>query len=327
MNPRNQILSNEMTSRTTRARAGLHDQGRGDDDVVKRCVMDSTLGRKPMWLDLTIRDAWTEKRLEFRKAREQYLKSVVIGIADSTGYVVTNMLSRSDEFVIYEVQSPAGVYSMRIDIQSLVEEDDLLVNRWAEVAREYYITKRVLFKVNDSSVRERIANIIGRALSTGYSSEAVEDLQELQRQINSIYNEKIQNSLQYLGTIITITLGFVVGSVFVYKDGYFAGQQNLRLLIFATTSGCMGGFFSVSMRLRQMTFEREIPAVTYLLYGFERMVVSVCGAVIALLAIKSGIVFEAARTSLYACLLVSVAAGFSETLIPNLLVKVETEKS
>jgi len=62
------------------------------------------------------------------------------------------------------------------------------------------------------------------------------------------------------------------------------------------------------------------------LYGFERMVISICGSIIVLLAIKGGLAFEFANKSLFSSLLISVAAGFSETLIPNLLVKIESDK-
>ena len=292
---------------------------------VKRCAFDTTIGKKPLWVIKTSENKWTADEKAYKEEKQAYFQGIKVGTADNAGYTITNLLSRSDEYVIYEVQNPSGEYSIRIDIQTLVEEDDLPMDRWSEVAREYYITKRVLFKVNDNSVRQRIANIVSRALSTGYTSEAVQDLKDLQIDINNIYREKIQNSLKYLGTIICITLLFVMFSLCIYAGGCFLNQENIRLLIFSSTAGCIGGFFSVSIRLRKMSFEREIPGITYVLYGFERMIISICGAIIALLAIKGGIAFEFAKSSIFTILLVSVAAGFSETLIPNLLVKIETE--
>ena len=294
--------------------------------VGQKYPLDSTIARKPIWLQLNSAKSWTADQTKYKGSIQTYLTSIAVGVKDNAGYQVTNVLSRGDEFVIYEVLTASGTYAIRIDIRSYVEEDDIMVIRWSEVAREYYITKRVLFKVNDHSTRERIGNIISRALSTGYSSEAVHDLKELQIQINEIYSERIQNSLKYLGTIIFITLSFVAYSLYTYREACYLDQNTFRLLIFASTAGCIGGFFSVSIRLRQMTFEREIPSWTYVLYGFERVVVSIFGAIIALLAIKTGLAFNVATSSTFGILLVAVAAGFSETLIPNLLVKIESEK-
>lgn len=291
----------------------------------KACALDSTIGCYPKWVEKNASKGWTEEESKYRNEIRSYLQGIKSGGKDAAGNEVSRLIIRADEYVIYEIKSAAGANSMRIDVRTLVEEDDLMLKRWTEVARQYYITKRVLFKVNDHSVRERIANIISRALSTGYSSEAVHDLKQLQKDINNTYNERIQNSLKYLGTIVSITLCFVSISLFIYANGCFLNQENLRLLVFSATAGCIGGFFSVSTRLRLMTFEREIPSISYILYGFERMIVSICAAIVALLAIKSGLIFQFAKDSIYGLILVAVAAGFSETLIPNLLVKMETD--
>jgi len=217
----------------------------------KTCPLDSTVGKKPLWVQKDAANSWTDDEKIYRKEVEKYFESITVDAKDSGGYKITNLLSKADEYAIYEVQSSSGSYSIRIDIRTLVKIDELLLDRWTEVAREYYITKRVLFKVNDPSVRERIANIISRALSTGYSSEAIHDLKELQNQINTIYSERIQNSLKYLGTIILIALSFIAYSIHIYTGKYFVNQENLRLLIFSSTAGCIGGFFSVSRRLRE----------------------------------------------------------------------------
>jgi hypothetical protein len=157
---------------------------------VMRCAFDTTIGVKPLWVTKNTQNKWTQKEIEYKEEKQAYFKSIKVGTTDNAGYPITNLLSRSDEYIIYEVQNPTGEYAIRIDIQTLVEEDELPINRWSEVAREYYITKRVLFKVNDNSVRQRIANIVSRALSTGYTSEAVQDLKDLQNDINNMYIQR-----------------------------------------------------------------------------------------------------------------------------------------
>jgi hypothetical protein len=93
-------------------------------------------------------------------------------------------MNMSGQYLLWRVFTKLSIPSREAKIYLLFILRSFIVLR--QGARSSDITKRVLFKVNDHSTRERIANIISRALSTGYSSEAVHDLKELQNQIKKI---------------------------------------------------------------------------------------------------------------------------------------------
>ena len=72
-----------------------------------------------------------------------------------------------------------------------------------------------------------------------------------------------------------------------------------------------------------MTFEKAVNKWLYVLYGLERVSISIFGAVIVFLAIKNNLVFGMVNefpNPLMGFTLFSIVAGFSETLIPSLLI-------
>lgn len=64
------------------------------------------------------------------------------------------------------------------------------------------------------------------------------------------------------------------------------------------------------------------------IYGVERMTISILAAAISYFAIQTELIFGLAKNisnPLIGYLFFSILAGFSETLVPNILTKIEKE--
>lgn len=80
--------------------------------------------------------------------------------------------------------------------------------------------------------------------------------------------------------------------------------------------------------MRKTIFEKDVKWYLYVIYGVERVFVSIFGAVIVYFAIRANIVFGIANElsrPIIGYIVYSIVAGFSETLVPNLLLKLEAE--
>ncbi len=93
--------------------------------------------------------------------------------------------------------------------------------------------------------------------------------------------------------------------------------------------GGIGALFSTTVRLQLMAVDPMVSLSMHWIYGGQRVLVGVLGAIIIYFGFKSGIVDGLLRPvadssipreiDLYWLAFISVLAGFSERLVPNLL--------
>lgn len=110
---------------------------------------------------------------------------------------------------------------------------------------------------------------------------------------------------------------------------FFCQCAEIRTLVFVVTAGSIGGFLSISRRLRSTVFEKDVNPSLYIIYGIERVFISIFGAIVTYFAIRSNIIFGMVKDlpePVTGYIVFSVLAGFSETFISNLLIKLESEK-
>jgi hypothetical protein len=280
---------------------------------------------KPMWID---KQEWSQEEKNFWDEQKEFMKSIRVGSADRSGNIISRVITRADEYVIYEIQTTLLSDSIKVSIASIVEMDTFLIERFDAIRVSVSKIKGQLFKVNDDvSYKGRIGHIISHALSSGDTEASNKEFDKLETEIDFIYVERFQNSLKYLATIMAFSALLASLAISAYlNDWFIVSHPLLRTLIFTASSGSLGGFLSTSRRLRTMLFEKEIPTFAYIFYGLERVTVSVCGAFIVLLAVKSGL-GGFIKEGMTGIMILAVVAGFSETLIPNILVKIEADQS
>ncbi len=270
----------------------------------------------------------TPEQLKYKEEQQKRMKAFVVGGKDPSGNIITAILSKADEYVIYEIKTKVLSDSLKVQIDTLIEEDKVPIDRFNQIRTNFAKLKGLLYKVNDdSSIKVRIAHIISHALS-GKTEEANKQFNDLITEINSEYSKQFNHRLRYLVTNLVCTLALITYALKVYYEKRFIDFLQIRNMVFIVAAGSIGGFISVSRRLRETVFEKDVGSIMYIIYGLERVFISIFGSVIVYFAIKSNFVFgivNKLEKPLYGFILFAIVAGFSETLIPNLLIKLEKD--
>jgi hypothetical protein len=268
----------------------------------------------------------TPEQLKYKEDQIKRIESYVVGKRTPSGEIITRILSRGDEYVIYEIQTKVITDSIKLQIDTILEDDRVPVENFNKVRVNFAKLKGLLYKVSDDlSLKVRIAHILSHAIC-GHSQEANEQFKELIAEINLEYTSQFNHRLRYLITILSITLIMISLSIYIYYNQLLFDMPQIRIFIFVLCGGCIGSFLSVSRRLRKTIFEKGVNKYLYVVYGFERVCISIFGAMIVFFAIKCNLVFGIVNElpkPLYGFTLFSIVAGFSETLIPNLLIRLE----
>jgi hypothetical protein len=263
------------------------------------------------------------------KAEDKKLTHSIGGI-DKHGNTIKYIYSSSYFHVLYEIDGPIE--------QSFIS----FIDRGTPIAEQYFENlntikhklnelKGVLYKCgNDDVVRNRRGTIT--ALGLINPQEAIEQLVDLINDINKNYREGFEKKIFYLGGAFFMLLLFCTIS-FIIRVKAIGGSidskfETLELIFYILTSGVIGGFISVSYKLKLVVFEQGISRYYFLAYGIERLVISVLASMVLFFAIKANVIFgfvKDAPNPFYGYIFLSILAGFSETLIPDLLIKIEKQ--
>lgn len=124
---------------------------------------------------------------------------------------------------------------------------------------------------------------------------------------------------------MTVILSLTGFCIYFLRDSVFV-SHNLSGLTFLIVgiAGVVGGFISVSTKLKLLNFEQHTPMWQIGLHALERVSYSFVFGIIGYLLVKNGMLlaFLNENNSLYGYLLASCAAGFSERLVPDKLLEI-----
>lgn len=276
-------------------------------------------------------EAITTIAIQPQETKKTYvsIEEYIIGGTDIAGYKIKNIYACSPKFVVYEV---AGV-PMADSCRALILPSELPYgSNYLAIQPKLAEIKSVIYKCqNDELIKGRIGFAIALAIRSGPEA-ATSLLDNILLDINGQYTENFIKRIAYLGGAFGVLCFFGIISVAVrfasFKGLIGAKAETLELLLFVITSGVIGGFISVSYKLKSIAFERGVTWRYFLIYGIERLVISVLASLVLLFSIKANIIFGFVKDSpnpFYGYMLFGVLAGFSETLIPDLLIKMEKQ--
>ena len=139
----------------------------------------------------------------------------------------------------------------------------------------------------------------------------------------------------HLGINIVLVLAVLLASGIVAGWGTFGPvpQNAIRYeeVAVAMAMGAIGALFSTSVRLQSMAVDATVTTLMHWVYAGQRVLVGVLGAFVIYFGFKSGVisglfqpfaavdVVSGADLNIYWLGFVSILAGFSERLVPNLL--------
>ena len=257
----------------------------------------------------------------------QSIAGIQAGGKDDAGNDVKRVLAVGNEYVIYEIDDPDVNHSIKIMIDGHTDESEkVITDRYLKVKMKYIEAKGILRKSsNFGMMKDRIAQTLASALSSD-EVDGVSEFNNLIKQINNEYQNTTTNRYLYILPAIIVTL--VSSWVLLANLELRLGNDPTWPVIYVIFGSAIGGALSIMAGLNKYSFEEHLNSRYYFLLGAERIFLAGLAGSIAYIGIRSGLIFgDINSKSYWGVLTVVVAAGFSETLIPGMLNKINEKKA
>jgi hypothetical protein len=265
---------------------------------------------------------------QYKKEQQKRMDLFKIGVKDHLGNTVKNIFTKSDEYVVYEIETTILSDSLKVLVDPFVEDNIVPIENLTSVKPKFAELKGLLYKVDDiDTMKSRIGSVL--PLFFHHPDQANEELEKLKGEINKRYKELFKFRMYFLITSLFCVFIAIISSICCYYGYVFTGQSQLKTFIYLLTGGGIGGLISTSIRLRNISFESGIKNGWYIFYGFQRIVISMFFGIIIYFAIRTNSIFgfvNDLHKPIFGYIVFSIVAGFSETLIPTLLINLENKK-
>jgi len=176
---------------------------------------------------------------------------------------------------------------------------------------EYSLPKRCLEEARQQLGTE-LASIFaqgGQADASVYFTQAREYIEKrCQTAIQSKYIMCPAIASLFLAAVISTALSRVPDSA-----------ETTHELLWGGLAGVMGAFISVAQRAQKISYERFLSSVHMALLGVLRIFLGTIFGVLCVIAIKANLLVGLAQNNDFSLFIFSVAAGFSESFVPDLL--------
>ena len=244
------------------------------------------------------------------------IENLEVGKKDPDGDKVKDIFCRTSTFVIYKtvnnkinpIYVPTPEMEKNVTRMS-VAVNEIVMSNYGKFLRKNYIS-----------------NEIARAMAE-YLSGNYEEGDEIVLAIKS----KLIRLRELYGRFHYLLSSFIFTTIIIAL--YYLSKQfkidDLQLYLKICALGCIGGSLSEALRLKTINLETDASIFINLFAGISRMVVSVLCSASAYILIKGNIALGFIKDSNSPNLLnaILLLAGFSETLIPNVLNKIENKKA
>ena len=97
-----------------------------------------------------------EERKKYKEQQKQDLAKYKIGEKDSNGYTITKIFGRGDEYVVYEIDTKDLVDSLKVWINTQIEENTVPIDNYNKVRAKFSEVKGLLYKVVDKTTTKTI---------------------------------------------------------------------------------------------------------------------------------------------------------------------------
>lgn len=243
-------------------------------------------------------------------------KHLKIGDKDNAGYTVKEIIAAGSDFFIYEIED--GTFRFLTHNAELISIRSSIDPK-IEMLKHLAADNKHLNKILNQSLRA-IYSLCTRRNETA----ANQVIQETEKKI--IRSKNVSGRLHYLASCMFLILVSLILSIALTV--YTPKGSDISLYSYIVLCGSLGSFISISININKFLVDSESPWIINVLAGMSRILIGMIGAVLAYFLIKANIVFGLVTQtgSNYALFAICVMAGFSETFIPNILKKIETQQ-
>ncbi|MNP10201.1 hypothetical protein D3C76_1023420 [compost metagenome] len=178
-------------------------------------------------------------------------------------------------------------------------------------------------------MKQRIAHTLATCLNSD-KTDGNKEFSTLIKTIRDEHESLVINRCMYLIPSMSAVIIFFLFSL------YLAVTKNINSISWSIAwqvftsllAAGLGGALSMLITAKSLNFEEFTSKQHYLILGLERLLLSCMAGAVAFMAIKSEIAFPAfAKGNHWSFMAVLVLAGFSESFIPSILGKIQSEKA
>ncbi len=232
------------------------------------------------------------------------------------GEMITRLYAAKSDFLIFEGEKSGEVTVATDNVELRKRCSDISTK--ISVISEYLITKKEKKKFVDQIGLAYVEAIEGNLKEANNICDKLLDRIE-------IYKIGI-GRFYYLLSCLSVVFIALIFSFFL-KKYKFIPEIIPHFFIMAYAS--IGGFLSVAKDIKKIQIDSTDFGWFQVVYGAVRIIISMFSGLIVYVLIKSEIILPTLtiNDNVFVICLFAIAAGFSESMIPNLLKKVEKEKT
>lgn len=259
------------------------------------------------------------------------IAGIKIGGIDTTGAKIVSVLATNNEFAIYEIEHSDVNSKIKVLIDGLTDESEKQIQeKFNKVKQKYIEAKGLLSRsANYGMMKQRIAH----TLATCLNSDQIDGDREFATLIKTIRAEHeslvVHRFLYLFPSMFAVVLLFFFALGLAANKNVESATWNIGWQVFTSLLAAgLGGALSMLITAKSLNFEEFTSKKHYLILGLERLLLSCMAGAVAFMAIKSEIAFPAfAKGNHWSFMAVLVLAGFSESFIPSILGKIQSEKT
>lgn len=232
------------------------------------------------------------------------------------GDLITNLYTSNDEFLIYE-GNDSGKITLATNVEEIKRKCSAIS---AQIAR---ISGHLLTVADRRLFVDQIA-LAYREIIMGNSAEALKICASILEDIKAYKSRRELGRIYYLSTCLVAVL---TALLLAYLLKRYAVIPEILPHYYFMAYASVGGFLSVAKDINQIEVTSTEFGRYQMVYGGIRILIAMFSGLIVYVAIESKMVLPqlADADNFYIPCILAIAAGFSESLVPNLLKKVEGE--
>jgi hypothetical protein len=228
------------------------------------------------------------------------------------GETITRLYAAKSNYLIFEGDNCGDVTVATDDME--LRKRCSGISAKVSIITEYLVTKKEKKKYVDQ---------IGLAYAEAIEGNIEEANKLCDKLISRIELFKINKGrFYYLLSCLVVVFAAIIFSYFLKKYQFI---PEIIPHFFIMTYASIGGFLSVAKDIKKVQIDSSDFGWFQIVYGATRIVIAMFSGLIVYVLLKSELILPALNTddNIFIVFLLAIVAGFSESMIPNLLKKVE----
>lgn len=263
------------------------------------------------------------------------INNVLVDSIDFSGNKITSVLAKHNEFAIYEIDHPEINTRIKIFIDGHSDESEAkLQEKFNKVKQKYIEAKGLLVRAsNYAMMKHRVAHTLASCLSsTDPQHNGNHEFDSLIKTITKEHEKIVINRLSYLApSMFAVVLFFCICLWLASRAGGMPRNiiSPVAWPVFSSLlAASLGGGLSLLISAKSLNFEEFTVGRNYALLGVERLLLACMAGAVAYIATKSEIAFSTfTKNNPWAFMAIIVLSGFSESLIPGILGKLNSKET